>query len=121
MSVVDTEPGGRSENSRRAAVRICSRRSSCSSRVQRGAAAIPAAQYRGCWRSANKPDVPMGDPPSGIRGITHTLVIVHHVHLRPTFDGSRIVDVTMDLTAAQLDAGAHAVRHVTAERYRVTA
>src|SRR4051794_17561876 len=27
----------------------------------------------------------------------------------------------MDLTAVQLDAGAHAVRHVTAERYRVAA
>ena len=48
-------------------------------------------------------------------------MIVHHVHLRPTYDGSRVVDVTMDLTSAQLDAGAHAVRHVTADRYRVTA
>ncbi len=48
-------------------------------------------------------------------------MIVHHVHLRPTFDGSRVVDVTMDLTAAQLGAGAHAVRHVTADRYRVAA
>ena len=30
----------------------------------------------------------------------------------PTLDGSRIVDVSMDLHAAQLRAGAHAVRHV---------
>lgn len=48
-------------------------------------------------------------------------MIVHHVHLRPTFDGSRVVDVTLDLSAAQLDAGAHAVRQVAADRYRVVA
>src|SRR5689334_16995211 len=48
-------------------------------------------------------------------------VIVHHVHLRPTLDGSRIVDVTLDLTSDQLGAGAHAVRHVAADRYRVAA
>jgi hypothetical protein len=46
-------------------------------------------------------------------------VIVHHVHLRPTLDGSRVVDVTLDLSAPQLDAGAHAVRQVAADRYRV--
>ena len=46
-------------------------------------------------------------------------MIVHHVHLRPTLDGSRVVDVTMDLTPEQLRAGAHAVREVKADRYRV--
>jgi hypothetical protein len=46
-------------------------------------------------------------------------VIVHHVHLRPTLDGSRVVDVTLDLSAPQLDAGAHAVRQVVSDRYRV--
>ena len=46
-------------------------------------------------------------------------MIAHHVHLRPTLDGSRVVDVTMDLTADQLSAGAHAVRHVVDDRYRV--
>jgi hypothetical protein len=46
-------------------------------------------------------------------------VIVHHVHLRPTLDGTRVVDVTLDLSAPQLDAGAHAVRQVAADRYRV--
>jgi hypothetical protein len=48
-------------------------------------------------------------------------MIVHHVHLRPTLDGTRIVDVTMDLTPEQLRAGAHAVREVRADRYRVAA
>ena len=48
-------------------------------------------------------------------------MIVHHVHLRPTLDGTRVVDVSIDLTAAQLAAGAHAVRDVTADRYRVAA
>jgi hypothetical protein len=48
-------------------------------------------------------------------------VIAHHVHLRPTLDGSRVVDVTMDMTADQLTAGAHAVGAVVADRYRVAA
>jgi hypothetical protein len=48
-------------------------------------------------------------------------MIVHHVHLRPTLDGSRVVDVTLDLTLEQLRAGAHAVREVRADRYRVAA
>lgn len=46
-------------------------------------------------------------------------MIVHHVHLRPTFDGSRVVDVTLDLTAEQLQSGSHAVRHVAHSRYRL--
>ena len=45
-------------------------------------------------------------------------MIAHHVHLRPTLDGSRVVDVTLDLAAERLDAGAHAVRRVIADRYR---
>jgi hypothetical protein len=48
-------------------------------------------------------------------------VIVHHVHLRPTLDGTRVVDVTMDLSGEQLTAGAHAIRSVVTDRYRVTA
>ena len=48
-------------------------------------------------------------------------MIPHHVHLRPTLDGSRVVDVTLDLSAEQLDAGSHAVRRVVAGRYQVTA
>ena len=46
-------------------------------------------------------------------------MIAHHVHLRPTLDGSRVVDVTLDLTAEQLSAGAHAVQRVVDDRYRV--
>jgi hypothetical protein len=56
-----------------------------------------------------------------VAGIRCVVVIVHHVQLRPTLAGSRIVDVSMDLTAAQLGAGAHAVRMVCDERYRVAA
>lgn len=48
-------------------------------------------------------------------------MIVHHVHLRPTLDGTRVIDVTMDLSGEQLLAGAHAVRSVVAGRYRVSA
>jgi hypothetical protein len=48
-------------------------------------------------------------------------VIIHHVHLRPTLEGTRVVDVTMDLSGEQLLAGAHAVRSVMTDRYRVAA
>jgi hypothetical protein len=46
-------------------------------------------------------------------------VIAHHIHFRPTLDGSRIVDVTMDLSPDQLAGAAHAVRHVIADRFRL--
>ena len=46
-------------------------------------------------------------------------MIAHDVHLRPTLDGTRVVDVTIDLSAEQLGAGAHAVRSVVADRYRL--
>lgn len=48
-------------------------------------------------------------------------MIAHDVHLRPTLDGTRVVDVSMDLSADQLTAGAHAVRAVAADRYRLAA
>jgi hypothetical protein len=62
----------------------------------------------------------MDDPSTPEAGYRSTKVIAHHVHLRPTLDGSRVVDVTMDLSADQLHAGAHAVRHVADSRYRLT-
>jgi hypothetical protein len=63
--------------------------------------------------------VPINDPQTRIRGYEESKVISHHVHLRPTLDGSRVVDVTMDMTPDQLTAGSHAVRTVVADRYRV--
>jgi hypothetical protein len=63
----------------------------------------------------------MDDPYTGLPGITGAHVIVHHVHLRPALDGTRVVDVTMDLSGEQLTAGAHAVLSVVADRYRVAA
>jgi len=48
-------------------------------------------------------------------------MIAHHVHLRPTLDGSRVVDVTLELSAPQLNGAAHAVRLVVEERYRIAA
>ena len=63
--------------------------------------------------------MPINDPQTRIRGYEELKVISHHVHLRPTLDGSRVVDVTMDMTPDQLTAGSHAVRTVVADRYRV--
>jgi hypothetical protein len=48
-------------------------------------------------------------------------MIAHHVHLRPTLDGSRVIDVTLELSAAELNAAAHGVRLVVEERYRIAA
>jgi hypothetical protein len=48
-------------------------------------------------------------------------VIAHDVHLRPALDGTRVVDITLDLSAEQLTAGAHAVRSVIIDRYRLAA
>jgi hypothetical protein len=61
----------------------------------------------------------MNDPNARGHGYQEHTVIAHHVHLRPTLDGSRVVDVTIDLTAEQFSAAAHAVRSVVDDRYRV--
>jgi hypothetical protein len=46
------------------------------------------------------------------------LMLPHHVDVRPDPDGHPVVEVTYDLTAAQVAAGAHAVRIVREARHR---
>jgi hypothetical protein len=46
--------------------------------------------------------------------------MLHHVvDIRPSLDGTPVVEVTVDLAAAQLSAAAHAVRSMVDERYRL--
>lgn len=45
-------------------------------------------------------------------------MLPHHVELRTDPDGHPVVEVTFDLTAAQVAAGAHAVRIVREARHR---
>jgi hypothetical protein len=54
-------------------------------------------------------------PIMGIRGT----VITHVVDIRRALDGSEVVEVTLDLSAPQLSAGAHAVRAAVEQRYRL--
>lgn len=46
-------------------------------------------------------------------------MVPHDIHLLRLPDGSHVVEVTLDLTGEQLHAGAHAVRQVVADRYRI--
>lgn len=46
------------------------------------------------------------------------LMLPHHVELRSDADGHPVVEVTFDLTAVQVAAGAHAVRVVRESRHR---
>ncbi len=45
--------------------------------------------------------------------------VPYTVDVRPSADGGRLVEVTLDLTSAQLEAGAHAAQRVLEDRYRV--
>jgi hypothetical protein len=45
-------------------------------------------------------------------------MLPHHVELRSGADGHPVVEVTFDLSAAQVAAGAHAVRIVRESRHR---